>query len=608
MLATSIANDTPRASSPPSRPSADSRSSMIAMGFRQALERLLPFVTLKIRIGLVLISALPVPAMAGCDRLADTTLLHGKILTVDKGDHVAEAIAIRGNRIVAVGSDSDVAKYKCAEGRIVDLGGRTVIPGMTDAHIHAVRGGQSYNFEVHWNDTPTLATGLEILTEEAAKRPGGQWLVVGGGWHPDQFREKRAPTSADLTKAVPEHPVIVQFQYDWAVLNQAGIEALGLSGASPKLPAGVTVERDGSGQPTGILNGGIGPFSSLLAQIIKIDSEQRKASLLHFLKRLASYGVTGIVDAAGGGSGAEVYDPVFALWRENRLPVRVAFRISAQSPLNEPDWYRQTLAYIPPAFGDEMLHFAGLGEIVVFGMNDGTRLAPGFAPPADAEKRFFDIASWAAQRGYLLEIHAYTDDAANHILDVLEKVAEKHPIAGLRWNIAHISTGTAHTFARMKSLGLAYNVQQNLYFEAPQLRQIVGDDKARLGPPAKLALDAGLMVAGGTDATRVSPFNTMLALRFQIDGHAVADSVKRDRSLQITREQALRMYTANSAWLVRDDDKRGSLEVGKLADLAVLDGDLMRVPTEEIGNIRSVLTIMDGKIVYAAPPYASLAP
>lgn len=590
MLATSTATCTP-----PTR-------------IRKVIHQWMTFMSSRTSIGVLLVAALTCPAMAaGCDGLADTVLLHGKVLTVDKSDSVAEAIAIRMNRIIAVGSDRDVAKYKCAEGRIVDLGGRTVIPGMTDAHIHAIRGGQSYNFEVHWNNVATLATGLEILTNEAAKRPGGQWLVVGGGWHPDQFREKRAPNSADLTKAVPGHPVIVQFQYDWAVLNRIGIEALELSGPSPKLPPGVTIERDGSGQPTGALKGGIGPFSALLAQISKIDNKQRKASLLEFLKLLSSYGVTGIVDAAGGGSGAEVYDPVFALRRENRLPVRVAFRISAQSPQNEPDWYRQTLAYTPPGFGDEMLHFAGLGEIVVFGMNDGTRLDPGFAPSAEAEKRFFDVASWAAQRGYLLEIHAYTDDAANHILDVLEKVVEKHPIAGLRWNIAHISTGTARTFARMKALGLAYNVQQNLYFEAPQLRQIVGDAKAKLGPPARLAWDAGLIVAGGTDATRVSPFNTMLALRFQIDGHAVADSVERDPSLALTREQALRMYTLNSAWLVRDDDKRGSLEVGKLADLAVLDGDLMRVPTDEIGNIRSVLTIMDGRIVYAAGPYASLA-
>jgi predicted amidohydrolase YtcJ len=558
---------------------------------------------------LLLMGAFTLPAAAAaCDDMADTLLLHGNVLTVDRNDGIAQAIAIRRNRFVAVGSDRELAKYTCPDTTVIDLGGRTVIPGLTDAHIHAIRDGQSYRFETHWNDVPTLASALRILADEAVRRPPTEWLVVAGGWHPDQFEEKRAPTSSDLTAAVPDHPVIVEFQYDWALLNKKGQEVLDLTGAAPKLPAGVIAERSPDGQPTGVLQGGIGPLSVLLAQISKIDPEQRKESLLAFLNLLSSYGVTGVVDAAGGGSNAAVYDPLFSLWRENRLPVRVAFRVSAQSPANEPDWYRQTLAYMPPSFGDEKLHFAGLGEIVVFGMNDGTRLAPGFAPTAEAKERFYDIASWAAQRGYLLEIHAYTDDAANHILDVLERVAINYPLKDLRWSIAHISTGTARTFARMKSLGLAYNVQQNLYFEAPQLKQIVGHAAARRSPPTKLALDAGLVVAGGTDATRVSPFNPMLALCYQIDGHAVADSVERESALGVARAQALRMYTVNSAWLVRDDDKRGSIEVGKLADLAVLDADLMRVPVDQIGKIRSVLTIMDGRIVHAETPYAHLPP
>jgi predicted amidohydrolase YtcJ len=563
----------------------------------------------KIGIAFLVLGALSLPATAAdCDGTHDILLLHGQILTVDKSDHVAEAVAIRQNRIVAVGSDREVEAIRCSGAKIIDLGGRTVIPGLTDSHIHAIRGGQSFDFETHWNDIPTLSSALELLTKEAAQRPITDWLIVGGGWHPNQFQERRAPTSQDLTAAVPDHPVIVQFQYDWAIVNKPGMDELGLFGPSPKLPAGVTIERDSRGQPTGVLTGGIGPFSVLLAQISNVAQDQRKASLLRFLKRLSSYGVTAVIDAAGGGSGAAVYDPVFSLWRENLLPVRLAFRISAQSPQNEPDWYRQTLAYMPPEFGDAKLHFAGLGEIIVFGMNDGTRLTPGFVPSAEAENRFYDIASWAAQRGYLLEIHAYTDDAANHILDVLEKVAKKYPIDNLRWDIAHISTGTANTFKRMKSLGLAYNIQQNLYFEAPQLQRIAALPTAKLAPPTKLAFDAGLTVAGGTDATRVSPYNTMLALRFHIDGRSVSNTAERDPSLAISREQTLRMYTYNSAWLVRDEDKRGSIEVGKLADLAVLDRDFIRVPVDEIGSIRSVLTIMDGTITHAAGPYGSLAP
>jgi hypothetical protein len=166
----------------------------------------------------------------------------------------------------------------------------------------------------------------------------------------------------------------------------------------------------------------------------------------------------------------------------------------------------------------------------------------------------------------------------------LERIAPLYPLQDLRWSITHISTGTHATFARMKALGLAYNVQLNLYFEAPQLSEWIGADRARMSPPTRVAFDAGLRVAGGTDATRAAPPNTMLALQFQIDGRAVGGSVERRPDLGIARMQALRMYTLNSAWLAGDDDKRGSLEVGKLADLAVLDRDFLDVPVEEIGR------------------------
>jgi predicted amidohydrolase YtcJ len=180
-------------------------------------------------IALLLASILSLAAVAADrDGRGDLLLLHGKVLTVDKADRVVEAIAIRANRILAVGTDAEVARLRCPGTRVIDLGGRTVIPGITDSHIHAVRGGQTYRFETHWNELTTLASALNALTAAAATRPASQWVIVGGGWHPDQFEEKRAPTSAELTRAVPDHPVIVEFQYDWAVLNQRGIDALDL--------------------------------------------------------------------------------------------------------------------------------------------------------------------------------------------------------------------------------------------------------------------------------------------------------------------------------------------------------------------------------------------
>jgi predicted amidohydrolase YtcJ len=535
---------------------------------------------------------------------ADRIFINGEILTMNASRPTARAIAIRGAGIAAVGSNAEVLKLKGAQTEIIDLEGRTVIPGLVDTHIHAIRGGQSFTFESYWYDKTSLDDALRSLKQEADKRGPGKWVAVTGAWHPDQFTERRAPTVADLTARLPDNPAYVQYLYDYALVNAKGIAVLGLDTGVP-VPAGITVERNAEGKATGKLLGGIGAFSALFGRLSARPEVENRESLREFFSELNHLGVTGLIDPAAGDR--TMFNPLFALWQNKALTVRVGYRIASFVPSNEADWFRTTTAYMPPRFGDDMLRFVGLGESLVGAMNDGVRQTPGFSPPQAARDELFKVATLAAERGYSLEIHAYTDDAANAILDVFEKVAQDRPIKHLRWTITHINTGSEATFERMNKLGIAYTVQMGPYFEAQIIKDTNGAEVAQASPPTRLALNKGMMVAGGTDSTRIGVINVWRAIEYHVTGRSVGGVVQRRPDYKLTREEALRLYTANAAWITSDEQQRGTLEPGKLADLAVLDAPYMRVPEDRIHDIRSVLTLVGGKVVYQSQPSSGLA-
>jgi predicted amidohydrolase YtcJ len=532
-------------------------------------------------------------------------LFNGKILTMDASDDVVEAVAIRGDTIVAAGSSADIRRLAGAETSVVDLGGRTVIPGLNDSHLHFIRAGQTYQFETYWYDASTIEEALGQLRAAVAERGPGKWVAAAGSWSPAQFREKRAPTVEELNERLPDNPAFVEYMYDYAIVNRRGLQALGLDKENASLP-GIEIERNAQSRPTGKLTGNIASFSRLFARIAAVGYDERKESLQAYMNALNSRGVTAVVDAAGGGSGGAVYDPLFALWRENKLSVRVSYRISAQKPGGEADWFATATAYMPPLFGDGMLRFMGVGELLVFQAFDGTRLTPGFQVEKAGGDELYKVALLAAQRKYPLEIHAYTNDTARQILDVFERVAQTVDLHPLHWCIAHISTGTADTFARMAKLGICYSVQMQPYYEAPDIAASNGQAVAEASPPVRLALDAGLHIVGGTDSTRVGEYNPWRAIEFLVTGSSAGAGVQRRADYSLTRTQAIRFYTANGAWLTFEGGKRGTLEAGRLADLAVLDKPFLTVPQNEIHTIKSLLTLVNGKIVWSQRPFESV--
>ena len=525
----------------------------------------------------------------------DLILVNGVVLTMDEERPRARAIAITGDEITAVGSRREVARLAGPDTRTVNLRRRTVIPGLVDGHTHAIRGGQTFDQETYWLGIGSLEDALATVSEAADAREPDEWVAVVGSWHPNQFSERRAPTVADLTEASPANPVYVQYLYDYALVNEAGIEALGLnSSPTPQVP-GITVERDANGQATGRLLGGIGPFNVLVSTILPATFEERKDSLENYFGALNASGVTGFIDDSAGP--ATSYETLFALNDEGRLSLRAGYRVPAQAPGNESAFFESLMSFRAPRERGGPTPFVGMGEVAVFGVNDGVRMGPGFQATREALAELAEVATLAALRRIPLEIHAYTDDAASQILDVFEEVDRVHPIGDLRWAMAHLNTGSAETIARMKALGMAYSVQMGPYFEGPAILEANGPEVAERSA-ARIALDEGLVVAGGTDATRIGDYRVWPALEFQVTGASLGDAVVRPPDQRMTRLEALRTYTLDSAWLAFDDDDRGSLEVGKLADLAVLDAPYLRVPARRIGEIRSLLTLRGGEAVH----------
>jgi predicted amidohydrolase YtcJ len=282
------------------------------------------------------------------------------------------------------------------------------------------------------------------------------------------------------------------------------------------------------------------------------------------------------------------------------MTVRVAYSLNGQTPGSEFAELKGLTAVMPMGFGDDMLRFNGFGERVTVAMNNNEK-------PSEADKQqYYEIARWAAHRGMALTMHWSRDASVGHLLDLFERVNKEVPLAGLRWSIAHLNDASVHSLERMKALGVGWTVQDALYFGGEPFQQSVGAAAARRAPPVETARQLGVVIGAGTDAHRVASYNPFTALQWFLDGKTVGGLALRGPEEIPSRADALRFYTRGSAWFSRDEDSRGSLEVGKLADLAVLSKDYLSVPVDEIRSIESLLTLVGGKVVYAAGPFENL--
>jgi hypothetical protein len=514
---------------------------------------------------------------------ADTILVNGKILTVDSQFSTREGIAVRDGKIMAVGNTSAIRKQAGPQTRVIDLQGRTVIPGFIDSHIHAIRAGQTFTTEVNWVGANSIAEAMNRIHAASLTKKPGSWLIVAGGWNEEQFKEKRRPTQADLVVAAPNNPVYVQLGYDWEVMTPAGFKAMGIS-SDADLPRPGKLERDASGNLTGAIEDG-GGFAVAIALFDKLPHptfDEQVEGTKNFFREMNRLGVTGVGDPGGNNLNPENYQPVFKVWRQHQLTLRIAYTLCGPTPGKEFEELQSLTQMLPQGFGDDMLKFNGLGERITWGMNNNDH------PTAEDQEKYYQILRWAAQRGMTVTMHWPNDSSADALLAIYERVNAEFPVKDLRWSIAHLTGASPEHLRRMKVLGVGWTIQR--------------PESASVENAKELEVNMG----AGTDAHRVASYNPFTTLKWLLVDSKRGGASPRGPEQTPTREDALRAYTIGSAWFSFDEGKRGSLEPGKLADLAVLSKDYMTAPLDQIESIESFLTMVGGKIVYASGPYARL--
>jgi predicted amidohydrolase YtcJ len=528
----------------------------------------------------------------------DTILLNGKIVRYDA--EPAQALAVRDGKIAALGGTGEIRALAGPGTRVIDLAGRTVLPGLIDSHIHAIRAGLTYQTEVHWIGVRTLAEALQLLRDKATTTPKGSWLVVAGGWTERQFAEGRRPTQAEIVGAAPDHHVYVQQLYSRVLLSPGGAQALGFATDAAVAAAGLAAERDGDGRPSGWITGDARAISNLFDRLPRPTMAQKVEGTRAFFRSLNAVGLTGVIDPGGYNLSIPDYQPLFEVWRAGALTLRVRYSLCAPRRGHELADLKELTQVLPMGFGDEWLRFNGIGENVTWGMYNNDS-------PSEAQReQLLETLRWAVSRNMTATFHWHNQRSVNYLLEVLERVNAETPVARLRWSIAHLNDASPDSLARMKAMGVGWLMQNAFYFRGEAFLGQRGVEAAATAPPIVSALRLGLPVGGGTDAHRVMWFSPFVSLQWMLDGKTLGGVVTRAEAERPTRLEALRLYTQGSAWFAFDDDTGGALAVGRLADLAVLSKDYLTVPVDEIGAITSLLTMVAGRIVYAAEPYAAL--
>ncbi|MFI8360475.1 amidohydrolase [Streptomyces sp. NPDC085612] len=541
---------------------------------------------------------------------ADLVLRNGKIHTHDPARPAATALAVRGGRITALGDDGDIAGTVGPRTRVVDALGRRVVPGLNDSHLHVIRGGLNYVLELRWDGVPSLRQGLAMLREQAGRTPKGQWIRVVGGWTADQFAERRMPTPAELTAAAPDTPVFVLHLYQCAILNRAAVRATGFTRDTPD-PKGGQIVRDRAGHPNGLLLAAPSALVlySTLAQAPALDERGKKDSTRHFLRELNRFGLTSAVDAAGGfQSFPENYTAVTELARAGELSVRIGYHLFPQTAGQELADLRRWTETVRPGDGDAWLRLNGAGENLTWAAADfenftepRPQLAEGY------EDEFEQAVRLLTEHGWGFRLHATYDETIRRDLAVFEKLtAEGLFPAGHRWLFDHAETVSPDSLERIAALGGGISVQNRMSFQGRAFAERYGERAAATAPPVADMLRAGIPVAAGTDATRVSSYNPWVALHWLVTGRTVGDLALRPAEQLLSREAALELYTLGGARLTGEEADKGVLAEGRFADFAVLSRDYLTVPDGDIPHIEAVLTVTGGRIVHAADTYEGL--
>jgi len=538
----------------------------------------------------------------------DLILHNGRFTTLDRANPTASAVAIAEGRFIQVGGDREVLALAGPQTRRIDLGGRSVLPGLIDNHLHIIRGGLNFNLELRWDGVRSLADAMAMLKQQVDITPAPQWVRVVGGFTEHQFVEKRLPTIEELNAVAPQTPVFILHLYDRALLNGAALRAVGYTKDTPAPPGGEIV-RDSSGNPTGLLlakpNAAI--LYATLAKGPKLPHEYQVNSTRHFMRELNRLGVTGAIDAGGGFQNyPEDYAVIQELADAGQLTIRLAYNLFTQKPKQEKDDFLKWTASSQYKQGTDYFRHNGAGEMLVFSaadFEDFRQPRPEMGPEMEGDLE--EVVRILAQNRWPWRMHATYDETITRALDVFEKVNKDTPLAGLNWFFDHAETISEKSIERVAALGGGVAVQHRMAYQGEYFVERYGPGAAEATPPVKRMLEMGVKVSAGTDATRVASYNPWVSLSWLITGKTVGGlQITPQRNL-LDRETALRMWTEKVTWFSNEEGKKGRIQAGQMADLVVPDRDFFKCAESEIADMTALLTVVGGRVVYGAGDFAA---
>jgi predicted amidohydrolase YtcJ len=501
------------------------------------------------------------------------------------------ALAVAGERIVAVGTDRQIQPLIGRHTRVIHARGRSLIPGLIDGHMHAIRAGLTDAHEVKWSGISKLSEAMELLRQRAHTGDEHDWVIVAGGWTPEQFAEKRGPTLAELEQAVGQRPAYVQRAYAAVLITPEGMRRLPWE-QNASLASKLSAEIDSQGRETGWLAADARTISSVYDLLPTPGAAQQARGTAQWYRQLTGWGLTGVLDPGGYNLPPQALQVTQALWQIGQLPLRVRFSLSAPKAHQELDDFARLTALVPMGWGDDWLRFNGLGENVTWGMYNNAR------PSDDDKAELARVLQWAAQRKMTVTFHWNDDETVTHLLDVIEAVNRQNDVSALRWSIAHLNNATLPSLQRMRRLGMGWLVQNAAYFQRGLMLVKWGEAALHRTPPLGDAIRMGLPIGLGTDAHRVMDPDPFVCLQWAVDGLSVDGRRTRGPEHLLGREQALWAYTQGVAWFSHEEHQRGRLAVGQWADLALLNDSYLRIETSRIHTLRAELTLVGGKQVY----------
>jgi len=516
----------------------------------------------------------------------DYILSNGKIITVDVRFSIAEAVAVQGEHIVGVGSNEEIAELAGPDTTMIDLEGRSVIPGLIDNHGHVMEEGPLWQLELRLDGIETRAEALRMIREHAQALGPGEWVFTLGGWSTDQFNDDQGDfTREQLDAVAPENPVLLQVTREHTYLNSLAIAAAGLEQSNEPW-----IVRDGAGRPTGVIEAeGIGVVSDVRPPAPPEIFEVSSMAMIDDMNRA---GLTTI----GGPCPSEYIDRFRAWGDQGRLNLRFFCFVRAElsNTTDQVDELLLQIATLKPFQWGNWVDLTAYGETVFRPLHD-SMLASTTNPTEQELHQWRRIATEVARAGLPLHVHATVENTITTFLDQIEMINREYPVRNLRWALAHVDQINATHLQRMKKLGMYLAVHTRPTVMGGIYKRAHGDRTLDM-PPLALIQQSGIVWGLGSDAFEVNQYRPFTTLWWAVTGKMVGGTTVLRQT--ISREDALIAHTRQNAFLVFQENNLGSIQPGKLADLVVLDRDYLTIPADEIKDIQPVMTMVGGRIAF----------